>query len=120
MESYKDVLDYLVFLDSDFENMWNSNDNYNVHEDGSSTICGVLNEFTQYLSSSNDAESKPYLEELFNFVERHVDDKTDLGGALRTCFLEDLAHTTVGGQLEPFMGSRSLYMYRGGSFGWNQ
>lgn len=119
MNSYTDVLQYLLDLDPDFEGVWNSETNYNREDDGSSTICGVLTEFGQYLQDHEDLSSCTFLKSLFDFIELHTDEKSDLGSSIRVCFLENLAHTKAGKYLEKYMGSRSYFYYDGGSFGWN-
>jgi len=119
MNSYIEVLNYLLSLDPSFEQVWSDDENYHRNDDGSSTTCGVLSEFSQYLQDHADVLSLPYLKALFELVESNVDAETDFGGSIRACFLENLGYTKAGKVLEKYMGKRSLFYYDGGSFPWN-
>lgn len=119
MNSYVEVLNYLYSLDPNFEKAWKHEENYNRGDEGYSTICGVLAEFSQYLIDHDDVLVLPFLGELFNFIEANAEAATDLGGSIRVCFLENLGHTIAGKKLERYMGERSFFYYDGGSFPWN-
>lgn len=119
MDSYYELLDYIVSLDSKYQEVWDSEENYHRNEDGDSTMCGVLSEFAQYLQDHQSLESLPYLEPLFQFIEAEADSKSDLGSSIRVCFLENLSHTEAGKKLEKYMGKRTFHYYNGGTFPWN-
>ncbi|BEU02632.1 hypothetical protein OAG1_14320 [Agarivorans sp. OAG1] len=114
-----EVLEYILSLDANFSSVWNSDDNYNREDDGSATICGVLTEFGQYLQDHTQLDSLTYLKEFFEFLEVHSDDNTELGGAIRVCFLEGLAFTPAGKSLEHYMGKRCRHYMSGGTFQWS-
>ena len=119
MNSYSELLDYIVSLDSKYQEVWDSEDNYHRNDNGDSTMCGVLAAFGQYLQNHQNLMSLPYLESLFQFIEIESDSQTDLGGSIRVCFLENLSHTEAGKKLEKYMGSRTFHYYNGGSFPWS-
>ena len=119
MNSYSELLDYIVSLDPKYQEVWNSEENYHRNDDGDSTMCGVLSEFGQYLQDHQNLTSLPYLEPLFRFIEDEADSQSDLGGSIRVCFLENLSRTVAGKKLEKYMGKRTFHYYNEGTFPWN-
>ena len=119
MNSYSELLDYIVSLDSKYQEVWESEENYNRNDNGDSAMCGVLAEFGQYLQDHQTLMALPYLESLFQFIETEADSQTELGCSIRVCFLENLSYTEAGKSLEKYMGKRTFHYYNGGTFPWN-
>lgn len=116
MNSYSELLDYIVSLDSKFQEVWDCEDNFHRNDDGDSTLCGVLAVFGQYLQDHESLMSLPYLESLFKFIEAEAGSHSELGGSIRVCFLENLSYTEAGKKLEKYMGNRTFHYYKGGTF----
>ena len=49
MNTPEKLLEHFFLISPQFGKYWQSEDNYNVNDDGSFSFCGVCNEFAYYL-----------------------------------------------------------------------
>jgi hypothetical protein len=103
MNSYSELLDYIVSLDSKYQEVWDSEDNYHRNDDGDSTMCGVLAAFGQYLQNHQNLMSLPYLESLFQFIEI----EEPMGSSLAPC--PDISEEPTGLSLAPRPIIRAIF-----------
>ena len=109
------VLKNLTKMFPDFAAVWGSPDNCFLDDDGAFTYHGLFSEFSHYVRDNFALMEGQKKEELFHFIESCVSNDAlhdeELGNAVFTCFLENLA----GGRLSPeyrrYMGSKSLQFF---------
>jgi hypothetical protein len=105
-----ELLDKLQYLYPSFTEWWNSKENYNLDGDDFS-IHGLCAEFSSFFIERSLPLERHAVEVLFGFVEQQVaadpHDKSEIANALYTCFLENIAQTTIGQCCRPFMGKNS-------------
>jgi hypothetical protein len=101
-----------VFVESfpAFAAYWDSN--CNLHRDGDTwTVHGLRSEFSHFFERHWNEASESILLALFARIEQIIaadpDDRDDVANALCTCFLENLAQTTAGTAIIPFLGPAS-------------
>ncbi len=129
VSSPEELKDYFLRLAPAFLSRWNSEENYNIEDDGTFTYCGVCNEFAHYFIDQARFKGKSIrriepewqetidddkLVELFNFVEVVLNDSnstSSLCSSLKSCFLEDIAQTDSGEYAKKYMGNKSLEFF---------
>lgn len=101
---------YLVDQFPDFKKNWNSEENYNVFEDGSFSSSGLCAEFSQYYIDEFNSIDRRKLEGLFSSIEMVLGNSgldnqlLDLASSLKSCFLENISQTEAGEASKEFMG----------------
>lgn len=125
IKNEKDLLDFFILIVPSFLKEWNDGDNYNIEDDGTYTYCGVCMEFAQFFQDQKSYRNPycllddTYHEDipkhkmifLFEVIENILSDKVlqfgDIGGSVRSCFLENIAQTAAGEYAKQFMGEKS-------------
>jgi hypothetical protein len=118
------LLKDLSQLTPEFSAIWSDETNLHVFPDGRFTFAGVCSQFSNYfVDQRRFAEpglvervfyptmTDDEMQRLFLYVEQHVrsvnDRSEELAGALTTCFLQNIAQTSVGAYARKFMGEYS-------------
>ena len=122
----EEVKIFLIKLFPDFSEVWASNDNLFINEDGSYTYHGLFSEFSNYFRDNFKNFSDDQLMILFSNIEKwevqetatleewragQVDDAQQLSNAVFTCFLENIAGEGLTERIKLFMGKKSLEYY---------
>ncbi|MDW6092477.1 hypothetical protein SBX64_07960 [Vibrio rhizosphaerae] len=123
-----ELLKFFIYIAPSFIERWNSDDNYNIEDNGDFTFCGVCNEFAHFFIDQSQFRRSPTtikiepdwqenidvgkMVELFDFIEHSLThSNTLLANSLKSCFLEDIAQTAAGEYARSFMGEKSLNFF---------
>lgn len=104
------LFSYLVDQFPSFKAQWESEDNYNIFEDGSFSSAGLCAEFSQYYIDEFSSIDRQKLEGLFSSIEVVLgnsgleNELLELANSLKSCFLENISQTEAGETSKGFMG----------------
>lgn len=111
MTSEKEFLfSYLIENFSGFKMQWESEDNYNISDDGTFTVAGLCAEFSQYYIDEFGTIRQQHKEHLFNKIEELLSNsgpRDDLSNCLKSCFIENISQTEAGELSKGFMGNKT-------------
>lgn len=106
----KEFLSFVVSLFPDFDEYWNSYDNYFLDDDGEFSVSGVCAQLSHYFYEEDKIREIPEasIAKLFDFIEVELNTNNSiLDDAICTCFLENIACTEAGEYVQKFMGEKA-------------
>ena len=113
----ENLFSYLIIEFPGFKKQWESEDNYNINEDGSYTTAGLCAEFSQFYIDAFDLIDKQHKEKLFSEIEfvltkpRVGDDLLELTSSIKSCFLENISRTEAGEASKTYMGNATRQFF---------
>ncbi|MDQ3930780.1 MAG: hypothetical protein M3328_16745 [Chloroflexota bacterium] len=109
----------LLELCPDFSRTWEAEAYlYTDEENRIFSFCSVFSAFSHYVATllTSEDDEPPGLVPVFQYVERCMHDRGDVGTAAATCFLENLMNRTpseiVPNRFVPLLGPESRYYCR--------
>lgn len=102
---------YLVDHFPEFNKQWESEDNYNISDNGSFTAAGLCAEFSQYYIDEFGSIDQRCKESLFRMIEWLLSEAKEggelvgLSNCIKSCFLENISQTEAGEISKVLMGS---------------
>ena len=107
------LLSYFIKSFPNFREQWESENNYNVTEDGIFTLEGLCAEFSQYYIDNYSFIEQREETKLFEIIEDILNssksnrDLLDLSHSLKSCFLENISQTEAGDLSKSDMGKET-------------
>lgn len=120
IDSAEKLLANFIRFSPSFKEAWESDENYNIGENGTFNYHQVCAEYSTYFTHQDafkevgrvdddwyDTMSDRAMSELFSTIEDLLDGASDLDNALCACFLENISQTKAGDYALQFMGKKS-------------
>jgi hypothetical protein len=108
----EELIGSLTGLFPDFAEQWEAPDNPARDADGSFTLCGAFDEFSEYFRERYEALAPTRLQALgWVLAECMAEPDSELAEATATCFLENVAAERFHADFERFLIGRPLEFY---------